>query len=86
VIVDVDVVVDGDGDGDVNEFPRKKPSHVAVAVKVNDNVYDNVNVYDHANRHFGTGISLASGRDDRGGFRGIRRGRRFARDDDRRGG
>jgi hypothetical protein len=52
VIVDVDVVVDGDGD--VNEFPRKKPSHVAVAVKVNDNV----NVYDNANRHFRTGARL----------------------------
>jgi hypothetical protein len=36
-------------DGDVNEFPRKKPSHVAVAVKVN------VNVYDNANRHFRPG-------------------------------
>jgi hypothetical protein len=47
VIVDVDVVVDGDGD--VNEFPRKKPSDVAVAVKVNDHV----NVNDHVQ----TGIS-----------------------------
>jgi hypothetical protein len=46
VIVDLDVVVDGDGD--VNALPEK-PSHVAVAVKVNDHV----NVNDHVR----TGIS-----------------------------
>jgi type III secretory pathway lipoprotein EscJ len=43
VSVDVVVVVDVVVDGDVNEFPGKKPSHVAVAVKVHVNV--NVNVY-----------------------------------------
>jgi hypothetical protein len=55
VIVDVDVVVDVvvDGDGDVNEFSRKKPSHVAVAVAVAVKVNDHVNVNDHVE----TGIS-----------------------------
>jgi hypothetical protein len=54
VIVDVVVVVvvvvvvdlDGDGDGDVNDL-AEKPSHVAVAVAVND----------HVNDHVRTGIS-----------------------------
>jgi hypothetical protein len=44
VLVDVDVVVDVEVvvDGDVNVLPEK-PSHVAVAVKVNDHA----NVNDH---------------------------------------
>jgi hypothetical protein len=48
VIVDVVVVVDGDGD--VNDL-AEKPSHVAVAVKVNDHV----NVNDHVQMAFPDG-------------------------------